>query len=132
VHVGVRFKAQVHHHGDGPGLSGSCYLKSGLVDQVQSRSLPNKAVDVMADKLSGDRSILASSTHGSLAGALRFRLGSHRLYVRPRGDVAQRLINLATHPKSMQQNRQLPRYCYSRSLLRVLSPTLAQPQSVTS
>ena len=30
------------------------------------RSLPNKAVDVIADKLSGDRWILASSTHGSL------------------------------------------------------------------
>jgi hypothetical protein len=30
------------------------------------RSLPNKAVDVIACKLSGDRLILASSTHGSL------------------------------------------------------------------
>jgi len=30
------------------------------------RSLPNKAVDVIADKLSGDRLILASSTQGSL------------------------------------------------------------------
>jgi len=30
------------------------------------RSLPNKAVDVIADKLSGHRLILASSTHGSL------------------------------------------------------------------
>jgi hypothetical protein len=66
VHVGVRFKAQVHHHDDGPGLLGSCYLKSGLLDRVLSRSLPNKAVDVMADKLSGDRLMLASSTHGSL------------------------------------------------------------------
>ena len=66
VHVGVRFKAQVHHHGDGPGLLGSCHLKSGLLDQVKSRSLPNKAVDVMACKLSGDRLMFASSTHGSL------------------------------------------------------------------
>src|SRR5215470_7186762 len=66
VHVGVRFKAQVHHRSDGPGLLGSCYLKSGLLDRVLYRSLPNKAVDVMADKLSGDRLILASSTHGSL------------------------------------------------------------------
>jgi len=33
------------------------------------RSLPNKAVDVMADKLSGDRLILASSTHRSLDSA---------------------------------------------------------------
>src|SRR5215469_13244388 len=65
VHVGVRFKAQVHHHRDGPGLLGSCYLKSGLLDRAITRSLPNKAVDVIADKLSGDRLILASSTHGS-------------------------------------------------------------------
>src|SRR6516165_6791012 len=71
VHVGVRFKAQVHHHSDGPGLLGSCYLKSGLLDQVLTRSLPNKAVDVIADKLSGDRLILASSTHGSLDLATR-------------------------------------------------------------
>ncbi len=101
VHVGVRFKAQVHHHGDGPGLFGGCYLKSGLLDPSVMRSLPNKAVDVIADKLSGDRLILASSTHGSLDPApachLRFRLRS-LLYDRPRGDVAQRLINLATHP----------------------------------
>ena len=66
VHVGVRFKVQVHHRSDGPGLLGSCYLKSGLVDQVLSRGLPNKAVDVIAYKLSGDRLIFASSTHGSL------------------------------------------------------------------
>src|SRR3974377_1991333 len=66
VHVGVRFKAQVHHRSDGPGLLGSCYLKSGLLDPSVMRSLPNKAVDVIADKLSGDRLILASSTHGSL------------------------------------------------------------------
>src|SRR6516165_7625312 len=44
----------------GPGLLGSCHLKSGLLDQVTSRSLPNKAVDVIADKLSGDRLIFAS------------------------------------------------------------------------
>ena len=74
VHVGVRFKAQVHHHGDGPGLLGSCYLKSGLLDPSVMRSLPNKAVDVMADKLSGDRWILASSTHGSLNPVPRFVL----------------------------------------------------------
>ena len=133
VHVGVRFKAQVHHHGDGPGLLGSCYLKSGLLDPSVMRSLPNKAVDVMADKLSGDRLILASSTHGSLnpAPSSLFRLRS-LLYDPPRDGVAQRLIDLATHPKSMQQNRQLPRYRYRCSLLRVLSPALAQPQSVTS
>jgi hypothetical protein len=135
VHVGVRFKAQVHHHGDGPGLLGSCYLKGGLLDQVKSRSLPNKAVDVMADKLSGDRWILASSTYGSLEPVPRlsclFRLRS-LLYDPPRGGVAQRLINLATHPKPMQQDRQLPRYRYRRSLLRVFPPALAQPQSVTS
>ena len=65
VHVGVRFKAQVHHHGDGPGLLGGCYLKNGLLDPSVMRSLPNKAVDVIAGKLSGDRLILASSTHGS-------------------------------------------------------------------
>ena len=99
VHVGVRFKAQVHHHGDGPGLLGSCYLKGGLLDQVKSRSLPNKAVDVMTDKLSGDRWILASSTPGSLnpAPSSLFRLRS-LLYDPPRGGVAQRLIDLATHP----------------------------------
>jgi len=135
VHVGVRFKAQVHHHGDGPGLLGSCYLKSGLVDPSVMRSLPNKAVDVIADKLSGDRLILAFSTHGSLDPAPacpgRFRLRS-LLYDRPRGGVAHRLIDLATHPKSMQQNRQLPCYRYRRSLLRVLSTTLAQSQPVTS
>ena len=44
VHVGVRFKAQVHHHGDGPGVVRGCYLKSGLVDPSVMRSLPNKAV----------------------------------------------------------------------------------------
>jgi len=54
VHVGVRFKAQVHHHGDGPGLFGGCYLKNGLLDPSVMRSLPNKAVDVIAGKLSGD------------------------------------------------------------------------------
>ena len=69
VQVGVRFKAQVHHYGDGPGLFGGCYLKSGLVDPSVMRSLPNKAVDVIADKLSGDRLILASSTHDSLESA---------------------------------------------------------------
>jgi hypothetical protein len=86
VHVGVRFKAQVHHRSDGPGLLGGCYLKSGLLDLANVRSLPNKAVDVIACKLSGDRLILASSTHGSLdpapAGHLCFRLRS-RLYDRP-------------------------------------------------
>src|SRR6516164_5487754 len=71
VHVGVRFKAQVHHRSDGPGLLGSCHLKSGLIDQVLTRSLPNKAVDVIADKLSGDRLIFVSSTHGSLDPATR-------------------------------------------------------------
>ena len=63
MHVGVRFNAQVHHRSDGPGLLGSCYLKSGLVDPSVMRSLPNKAVDVIACKLSGDRLIFASSTH---------------------------------------------------------------------
>ena len=76
VHVGVRFKAQVHHRSDGPGLLGSCYLKSGLLDQVKSRSLPNKAVDVIADKLSGDRLMLASSTHDSLDPAPAGHVGS--------------------------------------------------------
>ena len=135
VHVGVRCKAQVHHHSDGPGLLGSCYLKSGLLDQVKSRSLPNKAVDVIACKLSGDRLIFESSTYGFLdpdpACHLCFRLRS-RLYDRPRGGVAQRLIDLATHPKSMQQDRQLPRYRYRGSLLCVLSSTLAQPLPVAS
>ena len=28
VHVGVRFKAQVHHHGDGPGLLGAAISKA--------------------------------------------------------------------------------------------------------
>ena len=125
VHVGVRFKAQVHHRSDGPGLLGSCYLKSGLLDQVLTRSLPNKAVDVIADKLSGDRLILASSTHGSLkplpACHVCFRLRS-LLCDRPRGGVAQRRIDLASHPQSMQQDRQLPRYRYRRSLLRVFPP----------
>ena len=77
MHVGVRFKAQVHHRSDGPGLLGSCYLKGGLLDPSVMRSLPNKAVDVIADKLSGDRWILAFSTHGSVDPApschLRFR-----------------------------------------------------------
>src|SRR5215469_12717375 len=136
VHVGVRFKAQVHHHGDGPGLLGSCYLKSGLLDQVKSRSLPNKAVDVITDKLSGDRLIFASSTYGFLdptpACHLRFCLRSRLLYDPPRRSVAQRLIDLATYPKSMQQDRQLPRYRYRGSLLCVLSSTLAQPLPVAS
>ena len=48
VHVGVRFKAQVHHHGDGPGLLGAAHLSRGLMDQRSKRSLPNKAVDVVA------------------------------------------------------------------------------------
>ena len=56
-----------------------------------------------------------------------FRLGSRRLYDRPRGDVVKRLINLATHPKSMQQDRQLPRYCYRRSLLCVRSCSRSPP-----
>ena len=28
VHVGVRFKAQVHHHGDGPGLLGAAIYRA--------------------------------------------------------------------------------------------------------
>src|SRR5215470_10977227 len=132
VHVGVRFKAQVHHRSDGPGLLGSCYLKGGLLDPSVMRSLPNKAVNVIADKLSGDRWILVSSTHSSLDPAPSCHPLRSRLYDRPRASVAQRLIDLATHPKSMQQDRQLPRYRYRGSLLCVLSPTLAQPQPVAS
>jgi len=48
------------------------------------------------------------------------------------GGVAQRLIDLATHPKSMQQDRQLPRTATAALFLCVLSPTLAQPQPVAS
>ena len=55
--------------------------------------------------------ILASPTHGFLDPApachVRFRLRSRLSYDYPRAGVAQRLINLATHPKSMQQDRQL-------------------------
>src|ERR1700745_423936 len=42
VHVGVRFKAQVHHHGDGPGLFGGCYLKNGLLDPSVMRQSPEQ------------------------------------------------------------------------------------------
>src|SRR5262249_37061507 len=30
VHVGVRSQAQVHHHGDGPGVAGCCHLRGDL------------------------------------------------------------------------------------------------------
>jgi hypothetical protein len=30
VHVEVRFQAQTHHDGDGPGLLGCCYLANDL------------------------------------------------------------------------------------------------------
>jgi len=40
------------------------------------RSLPNKAVDVIADKLSGDRLILASSTLVSLDSVPACHVGS--------------------------------------------------------
>src|SRR5215469_12220527 len=101
VHVGVRFKAQVHHHGDGPGLLGAAILNAVLLTEVQRAVSRTRRWMFIADKLSGDRLILASSTHGSLdsapvpAGHLCFRLRS-RLYDRPRGGVAQRLIDLAS------------------------------------
>src|SRR5271169_5521114 len=34
VHVGVRFKAQVHHHGDGPGLLGAAISKAVFLTRV--------------------------------------------------------------------------------------------------
>ena len=62
VHVGVRFNAQVHHHSDGPGLLGAAISKAVSWTSTSLRSLPNKAVDVIACKLSGDRLLSASST----------------------------------------------------------------------
>ena len=99
VHVGVRFKAQVHPHGDGPGLLGAAISKAVLIDPSEMRSLPNKAVDVMACKLSGDRLMLASSTHGSLdpapAGHVCFRLRSvqGQLRLTPYVQVPNRLTH---------------------------------------
>jgi len=60
VQVGVRSKAQVHHHGDGPGLLGAAIFTAiSAKDQWGSRSHPNKAVDVFANKTS--KGLLASA-----------------------------------------------------------------------
>jgi hypothetical protein len=134
--LGFDLKPRSHHHSDGAWVVRGCHLWGGLLDQRSKRSLPNKAVDVIAGKLSGDRLLSASSTYGSLASApacpVPLRLRSRLFYDPSPGGVAERLIDLATHPKSMQQDRQLPRYRYRGSLLRVLSPMLAQPQPETS
>src|SRR5215469_8323633 len=55
-----------HQHGDGTWVVRGCHLRGGLLDPCPKRSLPNKAVDVIACKLSGDRWFSASSTHGSV------------------------------------------------------------------
>ena len=34
THAGVRFKAQVHHHGDGPGLLGAAISKAVFLTRV--------------------------------------------------------------------------------------------------
>ena len=51
VQVGVRSKAQVHHHRDGPGLLGAAIYAAISKDQGVQRSHPNKAVDVLLTKL---------------------------------------------------------------------------------
>src|SRR5215469_3059674 len=65
--LGFDLKPRSHHHSDGAWVVRGCYLSGGLLDPRQLRSLPNKAVDVIACKLSGDRLLSASSTYGSLA-----------------------------------------------------------------
>jgi hypothetical protein len=45
VHVGVRFKAQVHHYGDGPGLLGAailCLPESGYSGAVSRGVRPSR------------------------------------------------------------------------------------------
>jgi hypothetical protein len=42
VHVGVRFKAQVHHNDDGPGLLGYCHLTSDLPRPAHDTQLPEQ------------------------------------------------------------------------------------------
>ena len=43
--------------------------------------------------------------------------------------VAERLVDLAAHPQSMQQDGQLPRHRHYRSFLRILASALGQPQT---
>ena len=66
--LGFDLKPRSHHqHGDGTWVVRGCHLRGGLLDPCPKRSLPNKAVDVIACKLSGDRWFSASSTRSSVA-----------------------------------------------------------------
>ena len=100
----------------------------GPSDCTQS---PEQGVDVVACQ-TFSRRFLSRSQLIAPAYRVPFCLRSRLLYFRRRGGITERLIDLATHPKSMQQDRQLPRYRYRGSLLRVLPPALAQSQSVPS
>jgi hypothetical protein len=72
------------------------------MDQHIKRSLPNKAVDVIpANFLAIDcfpRLQLMAPLASPPACHVRFRLRSRLLYDRPRGGVADRLIDFASHP----------------------------------
>ena len=83
------------------------------MDQHSSRSLPNKAVDVIAYQ-TFSRSIAFRVLNSLLPGLgfrspyrVAFRLRGRLLYVYVRRGcgIAQRLIDLATHPEPMQQDR---------------------------
>ncbi len=119
VHVGVRSKAQVHHHRDEPGIVGCCHLTSGLHGPALNTQSPEqgggcRCLPNFLDRLL----VLASSTHGpalptpnrsrivlsdSVFPSARLgRLGSHRRRYRRGHALAQRLIHLSTHPEPVQ------------------------------
>src|SRR5215469_2280931 len=134
--LGFDLKPRSHHQGEGPGLLGAAiYSAISWIRLPHAVSRTRRWMSLPA-KLFREGLLSASSTHDSLAAIpachVPSRLRRRLLYFRPRCGVAERLIDLASHPKSMQQDRQLPCYRYRGSLLRVLSPTLAQPQSITS
>src|SRR5215469_18857860 len=139
--LGFDLKPRSHHHGAGPGLLGAAIYSAVSWTRTHHAVSRTRRWMSLPAKLSRDGLLSASSTHGSLDSAaavigpayhVPFRLRSRLLYFRCRCGVAQRFIDLTSYPKSMQQDRQLPRYRYRGSLLRVLPPTLAQPQPVTS
>ena len=59
-------------------------------------------------------------------------LGSRRRRDRRGHALAQRLIYFSTYPEAVQQDGQLPRHRYRRSLLRILPTALAEPQPIPS
>ena len=80
VHVGVRFKAQVHHHGDGPGLLGAAISKAVFLTECniavsRTRRWMSLPTNFLAIEL-----ILASSTHGSLDSAAAVIASAYPVY----------------------------------------------------